>query len=252
MDKVALLEAFSRRFVPGTVKVETERCGFPFLDELLTGGAALEYGELTPTRLLHKYKLTNVSEERMRELLADHVAKTGNVCRYFGAVENDVFAINLDNNHKTNDTAPIPEMGLAVRAFERVWRELGVTPLIVASGRGYHVWGRLDGPVANERLYEFMVRAAVRAMGAFHGTGYDHHTVKLNFYPDLRAHNVVSLRLFGSEHAKNKVFSNVWTPEGLLSEEESWAYFEDFVRSGAISPETLGAAIEALRSDGTS
>ena len=60
--RVKLLKEFSRRFVPGTVKIETEQFGFSFLERLLSDGIELEYGELTATRLLHKYKLVNIPE----------------------------------------------------------------------------------------------------------------------------------------------------------------------------------------------
>jgi len=195
--RVELLKEFSRGFIPGTAKIETGQFGFSFLDELLSGGIGLEYGELTATRLLHKYKLVNIPGRRMEELLQMHVNKACNVCRYFDARANDVFCFNLDNNHKTDNTVVIPEMDLAVRSLGACLRDLGCEPLVVASGRGYHVWCRVDAPVDNDRLYGFMLRCAVRALMAFHGSGYDHRQIKLNFYPDVKAHNVVSLRLFG-------------------------------------------------------
>jgi hypothetical protein len=244
--RVRLLKEFSRGFIRGTAKIETEQFGFPFLDRLLSDGARLEYGELTATRLLHKYKLVDLSDRRMDELLEWHLKKEGNVCRYFGAAANDAFCFNLDNNHKVDNTAAIPEMDLALGALRNRLRELGCDPLILASGRGYHVWCRLDRPVENRRLYDFMLRAAVQTLLAFHGTGYDHRAIKFNFYPDVKVHDVVSLRLFGSDHAKNKVFSRVLTPDGLLGEAESWAYFEDFLRTKTISPARFAAAFSAL------
>lgn len=244
--RVALLRGFSRRFVPGTAKVETDRFGFAFLEELLADGATLEYGELTAHRLLHKYKLANLSEARMDALLGLHLAKECNVCRYFDAEANDAFCFNLDNNHKTDNTRAIPEMDLAVGALEDRLRGLGCAPLVVASGRGYHVWCRLEGPVANDRLHRFMMRAAVSALMAFHAAGRDHRKVKFNFYPDTRTHGVVSLRLFGSDHAKNKVFSRVLAPGGLLDERDSWRRFEDFLGSGTIPEATFDAALASL------
>ena len=244
--RVSLLKEFSRGFTPGTAKVETEQYGFPFLDRLLSDGASLEYGELTAVRLLHKYKLVNISERRMDELLQLHITKECNVCRYFDASANDVFCFNLDNNHKANNTVVLPEMNLALHTLRNCLQGLGCEPLIVASGRGYHVWCRLDEPVENSRLYGFMLRAAVQALMAFHGTAYDHQTIKFNFYPDVNVHNVVSLRLFGSDHAKNKVFSRVLTPDRLLGEAASWDYFGDFLRNKAIPPARFTAAFNAL------
>jgi hypothetical protein len=244
--RVALLRNFSRSFVPDTVKIETERFGFDYLDELLAGGATLDYGELTAHGLLHKYKLTQVPAARMDALLQSHLAKECNVCRYFDATANDVFCFNLDNNHKTNNTVVIPAMTLALRGLRETLLALHCPPLIVASGRGYHVWGRLTAPVDNLRLYDFMLRAAARALLAFRGTDLDHRQVKFNFYPDIKVHNVVSLRLFGSDHAKNKVFSRIFTPEALLDESNSWIHFEDFVRHRAIPVATFANAFATL------
>lgn len=244
--RVSLLKEFSRCFVPGKAKIETERCGFDYLERLLSGGAALEYGELTSTRLLHKYKVVDVPDHRMDELLQMHVMKECNVCRYFGTDENDVMCFNMDNNHKTNNTIIIPEMSLALGALRTCLQDLGCEPLTIASGRGYHVWLRLDEPVENALLYSFMVRAAARALLPLLTGGYDHHTVKFSFYPDIKVNDVVSLRLFGSEHAKNKVFSHVHTPQGLLDEAASWTYFEHFVRSAATSAVTFRAALNRL------
>jgi len=78
----------------------------------------------------------------------------------------------------------------------------------------------------------------------FHGTAYDHQTIKFNFYPDVNIHNVVSLRLFGSDHAKNKVFSRVLTPDRLLGEAASWDYFGDFLRNKAIPPARFTAGVQ--------
>jgi hypothetical protein len=245
-SKLDLLREFSRGFASGTAKVETERYGFAFLEELLADGARLEYGELTATRLLHKYKLVNLTAHRMDELLRRHLARECNLCRYFDAAANDLFCFNLDNNHKTDNTRVTPEMELAVGGLESCLRDLGCGSLIVASGRGYHVWGRLEAPVLNDRLYGFMLRAAARALLGFQDRGYDYREIKFNFYPDVRATNVVSLRLFGSEHVRNKVFSHVFTSGGLLGEADSWAAFEDFIRNRTISLPGFAAADSSL------
>ena len=245
--RLDLLREFSTGFAPGTVKLETERHGFAFLDELLSGGARLEYGELTPTRLLHKYKLSGVSDARLDDFLRDHLAGTCNVCRYFAPEANRAFCFNLDNNRKADNTRVIPEMELAVGSLRRSLTEAGCRPLVVASGRGFHLWCLLEGPVANARLHDFMVRAAVRALADFRGTSLDRRQVKFNFYPDSRITDVVSLRLFGSLHSKNRVFSRVLSPDGLLDRDASWAAFEDLVRRGRMPLDAFAAAEAALR-----
>jgi len=71
-----------------------------------------------------------VNNRRMDELLRAHLAKTCNVCRYFGAEANDAFCFNLDNNHKTDNTRVIPEMTLAVGMLRDGLRRLELEPLV--------------------------------------------------------------------------------------------------------------------------
>ncbi len=244
--KVKLLKEFYCGLPKDKAKVETHNYGFEFLDKMLAGGLNLEYGELTLTGLLHKYKLVNIPEKMMDELLLSHTNKECNVCLYFNEAKNNVFCFNLDNNHKTNNTLIIPEMNLAVRALRGHLSELGCEPLIIASGRGYHVWCRLDSEVDNNLLYSFMLRLAAMTMVKIHENGYDYNKVKFNFYPDIRINNVVSLRLFGSEHAKNRTFSYIYTLNGLLNEAVSWTYFEEYMKCKTISKKKFTDAYETI------
>jgi hypothetical protein len=247
MDRrVGLLLEFYRGLPGDRAKVETEERGFAFLERILVDGVTLEYGELTLSRLLHKYKLANLPEPRLVDLLEAHVAKRCNVCLYFDDHANDTFCLNLDNNHKTDNTRILPEMALAVRTLRERLTSLGCEPLVVASGRGYHVWCRLGARVENDVLYRFMLHAGATTMAALHHAGHDHRTVKINLYPDIRTRDVVSLRLFGSEHAKNKVFSYVVTPEGPLDEEASWRAFEEYLREKTIPEPVFRRACEGI------
>ena len=244
--KSGLLKEFYRGLPKDRAKVETFEHGFEVLERMLAGGATLEYGEMSFAGLLHKYKFSQVPEERMDEFMSAHIAKTCNLCLYFGQLENSLFCFNLDNNHKTNNTVIIPEMALAVELLREILAEAGCEPLVIASGRGYHLWCRLAAAVGNERLYQFMVSSMARALLGLHKQGYDHNKIKANFYPDPRARNVVSLRLFGSVHVKNKVFSQVLTREGLLGEEESWRAFEEYLNGKTISAEGFEKALELV------
>ncbi|MDR3588821.1 MAG: hypothetical protein P4N41_04110 [Negativicutes bacterium] len=244
--KLTLLKEFYSGLPQDKAKIETECFGFAFLEELLCGGAELEYGELTLSGLLHKYKLVNIPEGRMDALLKAHIAKECNVCLYFAADRNNMFCFNLDNNHKTNNTVVIPEMAFAVRTISDRLGELGCEPLILASGRGYHVWCRLDRMTDNNVLYQFMLRIAAHTMARLHESSFDYSKIKFNLYPDIRINDVVSLRLFGSEHAKNKVFSRVFTVEGLLDEVASWEYFADYVGRKRIAADRFDRAYAAV------
>jgi hypothetical protein len=213
---------------------------------MLAGGAALEYGEMSFSGLIHKYKLSRVPEELVDELLISHLNYRSNLCLYFGHKSNSLFCFNLDNNHKTNNTAIIPEMELLVTLLREGLSELGCEPLIIASGRGYHLWCRLAAAVDNDSLYNLMLGSTARAMLGLHKKGYDHNKIKANFYPDPRSRDIVSLRLFGTEHIKNKVFSRVLTREGLLDEPSSWQAFEDHMLEKTIGVDTFSGAHAAI------
>jgi hypothetical protein len=244
--RVALLREFYRGLPQDRVKLETDEHGFDFLERLVAGGAVLEYGELTLSGLLHKYKLARLPAGEFDGHLAAHVAQTRNVCLYFGEQANALFCFNLDDNRLPAAGTPLPEMEFAVRHLGETLRQVGCEPLIVASGRGYHVWGRLEEAVPNDRLYAFLLRAGVLTAAALQRGGLDHHRIKFNFYPDPRARDVVSLRLFGTRHARTRRFSQVLADGGLLDEAASWEHFAGHLRTGTIPAARLLAAQEAL------
>ena len=172
--KLALLTKFYGGLPKDRAKVETLCHGFAFLEDMLSDGTSLEYGELTLSGKLHKYKLANIPPRRMEALLRAHLEKECNVCLYFDDRANSLFCFNLDNNHKVNNTAILPEMEVAVRSLWQYLARLGCEPLVIASGRGYHLLVRkLDGPVDNDLLYDFMLRLAAKTLAAIHEKGYD-------------------------------------------------------------------------------
>jgi hypothetical protein len=246
--RVALLKEFSSGFVSDKAKVESEQFGFAYLDRLLSGGGTLEYGFLADTRLLHKYKIVDLTGHRMDELLAMHVMKECNVCRYFSADKNDVLCFNMDDKYRKGDSAITEEMSMALDALSACLMGLGCEPLTVVSGRGYHVWLRLAEPLENKLLYNFMVQAAARALLPLLVAGRDHRAIRFRFYPDVAVNDALSLRLFGSEHANTRVFSHVRTPEALLDEDDSWHYFERFVRNKTTATATFRSALDELLS----
>jgi len=122
----------------------------------------------------------------------------------------------------------------------------GCRPLVLASGRGYHVWCRLDATVENGLIYTFMLRLAAKTVARLHAAGRDPSRIKFNLYPDRRIRDTVSLRLFGSLHAKNRLFSRVLTPAGLVDEEASWALFEEHLCRGTTGAGSFRAACTLL------
>ena len=245
-DRVELLERFYAELPSDRAKIESHEHGFAYLERQRARGLRLEYGEMSGHALLHKYKVSAISPRVARELLHEHVASTCNLCRYFRPDENGLFCLNLDNNHKVNNTEVLPEMRVAITALRKVLRDLHLEPLVLASGRGYHVWVRLDARVANPVLYTVMVRSAAIMLAHVQHAGGDSRRLKVNFYPDIRSHDIVSLRLFGTVHAKNRVFSHVATDEGPLSVDASWTAFENHLHNETIPVAILHDAHETL------
>jgi hypothetical protein len=91
-----------------------------------------------------------------------------------------------------------------------------------------------------------MLRSAVATAAELQGQGKDHHRVKFNFYPDPRISNAVSLRLFGSEHAKTGAFSRVLAHDVLLDESESWEYFAETLGRRTVAVAQFEAAHHSL------
>jgi hypothetical protein len=245
-QRVALLEAFYRGLPTDRAKLETSAHGFEFLAHLQTRGIQLEYGELTTSEVLHKYKVTHVSAAQVEQFLDWHVAKLCNVCLYFDRQANPVLSFNLDNDNALNNTQLIPEVELAKSSLVAGLEALDCKPLVIASGRGYHIWCRLQAAIPNQRLYQFMIHTGAAALLAVQEQGLDQHKVKLNLYPDVRIQDLVSLRLFGSEHAKNHVFSRILDGTTLLDERGSWAYFERHLALRTIALATFDKAYDAV------
>lgn len=244
-SRVILLKEFYGTMQKDKIKLESNCYGFDFLDTLLSDDTQLEYGELTSS-LIHKYKLVNIPDYSMDALLEGHLNKYYNVCLYFNEIANNIFCFNLDNNFKENNTELIPEMKYSVEQLTQYLMELGMEPLVIVSGRGYHMWGRLDEPIDNKQLHNFMLQLVAKTMEALHRNGYDYHRVKFNMYPNNEIINTVSLRLFGSEHVKNKIFSYIYDKNTILNEEESWKRFADYLINKTITKEKFIQAADKL------
>jgi hypothetical protein len=223
------------------LKLELMNYGFAFLDKLVSDGINLEYGELA-VNLIHKYRLSNVSQHCMNQLLQGHVNKSHNVCLYFNELANNTFCLNLDNNYKVNNTALIPEMKPTVIYLKEQLQEYAIEPLVIESGRGYHLWCRLDQAVDNQLLFDFLLRISARTMLSLSNHGYDYNRIKFNIYPNPKTINIASLRLFGSEHIKKKVFSYVHLHNRVLDETASWEYFTQYLTCQTIGKHQFLAA----------
>jgi hypothetical protein len=245
-SRTELIKAFYAALPKDRLKLETRDHGFPFLDAMLSAGITLEYGERVLLSDIYKYKLANVPGWKMDELLSAHVRKECNVCLYFNDGANSLFCFNLDKAPKTGDIPNPPEMTLGLTLLRDILAGLRCEPLIVQSGKGYHLWCRLTEPVGNEDLYNFMMRAMAKAFYGLHRQGLDHNKINARFYPDPRTLDKISLRLCGSEHMKTRTFSHVLAPDGVLDEEASWRALELHLNAKPITPEVFRDACQSL------
>jgi hypothetical protein len=243
--RVELLKRFYNTMNPRMLKLEAEIYGFNFLDALAANDITLEYGQLSE-KLIQKYKLLNLTEQHLNQFLQGHINKEYNVCQYFNQIANNIFCFNLDNNYKVNNTALIPETTLALKTLKQYLEEYALTPLVIASGRGYHTWCRLDTPVDNNQLFNFSIRIAAKVMASLHEQGYNYNKIKFSVYPNPRVVTRGSLRLFGSKHIKTKEFSYVYSSHGLLDETSSWKYFEKYLTSKIIAKDQFLQAHTAV------
>ena len=113
--RVSLLKEFYRGLPKDRAKLETQEHGFVFLEKLLADGVELEYGELTLSRLLHKYKLARIPERRMDEFLLSHVEKACNVCLYFDGQANDTMMVRAPASTKVRSWS-ITSSGVPAKA----------------------------------------------------------------------------------------------------------------------------------------
>lgn len=199
----------------------------------------LDYGELKSG--IFKYRLSGLGPEDFEALLEEHVAKRVNLCAYFGEEKNRLFAFNLDG-----------EGGAGVKAAALYTADalarLGLFPLAVKSGHGYHLLCRLESPAENARLSALMDAVKKSVAQRLEAKGADAGELSCTCYPRARAGDI-SLRLFGSVHARTGEFSSVVrgiaAEDDLLSEEASWKCFEGFMRGCASDAACFERALSA-------
>lgn len=240
-----LLMEFFNSMQKNKLKLEINRYGFDFLDKFSAAGIILEYGQLTPY-LIHRYRFVNVPEQWLEELLQWHLDKQCNICLYFNETANNVCCFNLDNIYRGINTPLIPEIEFSVNILSEYLAELGMEPLVVISGRGYHLWCRFAAVIDNRQLFDFMIRMQARTLAALNKNKYDYHKIKINIYPNSQIANLGSLRLFGSEHIRCKIFSYVRTPTGMLDEAGSWQRFTDYLENRTIPVRQFQQAYDQL------
>jgi hypothetical protein len=227
--KDGLLKDFYATIDKTQLKIETKHHGFGYFEEI-SRLATLDYTEFK--NKTYKLKLTNIQPEDFETLLRQHLDSEINICAYFDEQENSVFCFNLDCF--TDDDSGIR---LVAKFLRETLQKLGILPLVLKSGHGYHFWCKLKDPVPNGELQAFM--EALTGIATFEAALDHADFTKLQCicYPRPLTHDI-SIRLFGARHIGTGVFSPVVVGIGerdeLLSEADSWRYFEEYALKCAV------------------
>jgi hypothetical protein len=238
-----MLNAFYTTISRNRVKIEAR--GYrPELQDNRKTHAVFAYGEFRNG--VFKYSFSGVGAALFDEFLESHIRAETNLCCYLDPQENSLFAFNLDCYEKLDAVDENPEIRAFAAVVSEILRRLGVRPLIIRSGHGYHFWCRLSEPVDNRRLRAFtdaVVDVAVFRMTA-QKIGIDR--LQCICYPRVNTQDI-SIRLFGSRHTVTGRFSGVVEEPGengaVLGEEESWRYFERFLNGPFLDPSQFERAL---------
>lgn len=231
--KVDLLKEFYSTMRRDMLKWEVKQWGIDWLEMIEKSGAKIEYGELTNG--IPKYKITNIPGKYFDYMLKTHTEQDANVCIYYNNKENTVLSFNLDDNNKKGNEI-LNELKAAVCIITEYLKILDIEPLVIVSGRGYHIILRFSHPIDNDKLSDFILLIEIWNKLIFKETNHDINKINVCSYPNKFDNTTHSLRLFGSKHIKNQVFSYVCSPKlGVLGEKESWEYFEYYMNHKTIS-----------------
>jgi hypothetical protein len=243
-SKIKLLNEFYSTIDREQVKIETKIHGFDYLSTL-RNMAVLDYCELKNG--VYKYRLSKVKIDLFMVLLNDHLAKKINLCTYFHKENNNLFALNLDFT-----SAWVNKIKIAALFMADNLMKIGITPLIIKSGHGYHIWCRISDPVKNIRLQAFMTVLTNLIVSQMNEKGLETSDLQCTCYPRPNVSDV-SIRLFGSEHMKTGMFSSIITQinaeDAILSEEESWSYFERYMNESTVTREHFEKVVDDLIKD---
>lgn len=198
----------------------------------------------------HAYRVSNVSLFGCDLLLEKHIEGAGNVCCYFDTMANNVLCFNLDVNTGT-DTVSF-EMQSTVIILRDYLRSLGMEPLIIQTGKGFHCWLRFSEPIPNRELDNFMLMAKVMTRITMKSINVDHNKVNFCRYPDNNETQSFSLRLAGSRHIRTKEFCSIIHGNGtdllVLAEEHFWQCLADHMERHTISIEHFREQVQRQHS----
>ena len=240
-SKIDLLREFYNTADTTRLKIETKFCGLPYCKELKRLGT-LEY--IAFDQKVCKYRISGLPPDAYQSFLEQHLEKKINLCAYFNPEENAVFAFNLDFVSAIGTDLKI----YALYLFRDLY-VLGIFPLVLRSGHGYHFWCKVSEPVANTKLRAFMKAACDKAFEEAVSKGVNTDLLRCTRYPRLNTGDI-SIRLFGSNHIVTGLFSNVVIrideADTILNEADSWSYFEKYLREYRIPVSGFFRACEII------
>ena len=246
MERVEMIKEFYSSMSNDSLKLEMKDYGFELLRLFKMSDTVLDYGELHAR--ISKYRLSNVRPEVFDYLLYQHVEQHGNVCLYFGKQANNAFAFNLDNSKREGNTEIIQELKTTADIIVDLLNFTGIEPLVYLSGRGYHIWVRVDEPIDNELIADFMEEIRIWTKIIQKERDVDSTKVHISRYPNDNEQQTHSLRLFGSKHVKNQEFSCIRTKDGrVLDELYSWRYFNKYILDGTITKDQFMLAYDRIK-----
>ncbi len=241
-DKLELLLRFYRTADKTQAKLETADFSAELLERLRRIGT-VDYAEFKNGTF--SFRLSGLRSGTFEALAGEHLAGRGSVCCYFDRRANDLFAANVDSEFMEPRDAKI----FTLYYTEGLTR-YGLHPLITRSGHGYHIWCRLQSAVENAALRELTCFFIVRAAALTVRKGGDLSHLQCICYP-RGEQNDISLRMFGGRHPGSGRFCPVATAVGpadtLLSEEDSWLFFERYLEHAPVSSEAFAQALARVR-----
>lgn len=225
-------------------------------------------GEVTGDRpkermIQYEHTFENIKKDILEKLLLRHLWEELNVCLYFDQKKNNVCCFNIDINKAMIEKADDPtKKVLKTAALETcieivtILKRFDMIPLFYASGHGYHIWLRFAEPIDNERLRKFMSDIEWLTIYAYkidltkaELEKYVKYRPWVLLYPRIENITERSLRLFGTAHVGTGEFTEIWKGEyGLtaLNKEESWEYFEWYMKNRTISREQFDTTLKRL------
>jgi len=210
-----------------------------------------------------EHTFDHLKKGTFEKLLLRHLWEELNVCLYFDQKKNNVCCFNIDVNKDIIETADDTlKKTLKTAALETyieivtILKRFDMIPLFYASGHGYHIWLRFAEPIDNERLRKFMSDIERLTIYAYkidltkaELEKYVKYRPWVLLYPRIENITKRSLRLFGTAHVGTGEFTNIWKAEyslTTLNKEESWQYFEWYMKNRTISRQHFDTTLEIL------